>query len=51
MTYLVPIMLLLTACGEDDGEGGTPDLFLGVSGLIIALLVVWFIWRAVRKRG
>lgn len=44
-------LLLFTACGEDDGEGGDPDLFLGLSGFVIFLVVVWLIWRAARRRG
>jgi len=48
--YLVPLMLLLAACGEDDGEGGAPDVFLGLSGVVIFLVVVYFISKAVRNR-
>lgn len=43
-----PVLMLLAACGEDDGEGGTPDLFLGVSGVVIAVVVAWLIWRALK---
>lgn len=42
---------LLAACGEDDGEGGGPDLFLGLSGVVIAVVVLWFVLRAIRKSG
>lgn len=45
------VCFVLAACGEDDGEGGAPDLFLGLSGFVIACLVVWFIARAIRRRG
>lgn len=37
--------LLLAACGEDDGEGGTPDIFLGLSGLILAIIVIYLVVR------
>lgn len=43
------VMGTLAACGEDDGEGGAPDLFLGLSGVVIVLLVAWGITRAIRK--
>jgi hypothetical protein len=46
---VTPLLLLLAACGEDDGEGGAPDLFLGFSGIVIAVVVIWLIVRAVNK--
>lgn len=44
------IMAALAACGEDDGEGGDPDLFLGLSGVIILGVVLWFVFKAVSRR-
>lgn len=44
-------LLLLAACGEDDGQGGNPDLLLGFSGVVIFLIVVWLLLRWRGKRG
>jgi len=41
---------LLAACGEDDGEGGEPDLFLGLSGVVLIVVVGWLLLRAFSKR-
>jgi len=49
--WIPAVLLLLAACG-DDGEGGNEDtLFTGFSGVIILLLVVWFVMRKVRNRS
>ena len=48
--WLVPIMVFLSACGEDDGEGGVPDVVLGLSGVVVFLFVLWFVVRATNKR-
>lgn len=44
------ISFTLAACGEDDGEGGAPDLFLGLSGFVIFCIIVWFVVRKTRSR-
>jgi hypothetical protein len=41
--------VFLAACG-DDGEGGDDDTLLtGLSGVIILAIVIWLIWRGVKK--
>lgn len=50
MIYLVPLFLLLGACG-DDGDGNGDTLFTGLSGLVIAIIVIWFVVKAIKKRG
>jgi len=42
--------LLLAACGEDDGPGGTPDIFLGLSGVILAIFLVWLAVKALNRK-
>lgn len=44
------VMGLLAACGEDDGEGGTPDIFLGLSGLVLLILLIWGVSKLVRSK-
>ena len=50
MLYLVPFLLLFAACGEDDGDGGGPDLLLGFSGVVIFCLIAYFVVKALRNR-
>lgn len=50
MIWIAPLMLLLAACGEDDGQGGTPDIFLGLSGVVIAIIIGWLLLRAFSRR-
>lgn len=50
-TTAVPMsltLMLFTACGGDDGDGDT--LLTGLSGFLIAMVVIFFVVRAMRKR-
>ena len=49
--HLVGLMLFLSACGED-GDGNDDTIWTGLSGLVIVLLLGYFLWRwAARNRG
>ena len=53
--WAVPLLFFLYAC-EDEAENGTgggnnDTLFTGLSGVIILAIVVWLIWRALKKRN
>ena len=43
-------MLLLVACGGDE-QGNDDTLFTGLSGVIILGLAIFFIMRAMKRRG
>ena len=45
--------LFLSACddGGPDSDGNNDTLFTGLSGIIILGVVIWLIWRAMKKRG
>lgn len=45
------LLLLLAACGDEDGEGNGDTLLTGFSGLVILIIVVWLLLRAFRSRG
>lgn len=40
------LFLLLTACGDNNDT-----IFTGFSGVVIAVIVIWLVIRAVKKRG
>lgn len=40
----------LAACGEDDGEGGNPDIFFGFSGFLIVVVGLFLLWRWSKNR-
>lgn len=45
------LMMLMTACGEDDGNGGSPDLLTGLSGFVILVLIIWAVVHFAKKKG
>ena len=49
LTLWAALMLLLTACGDDNGNNDT--LFTGFSGFVILVIAGVFIYRAMKKRG
>ena len=44
------VMGLLAACGDDGGDN-KDTIFTGFSGVVIAIIVIWLIVKAVKKRG
>ncbi|MEW6474964.1 MAG: hypothetical protein AB1679_22155 [Actinomycetota bacterium] len=51
LIWIPSVLLFLSACG-DDNEGGNEDtLFTGFSGVIILVLVIWFLTRRARNRS
>ena len=44
------LFMFMTACGNDD-NGNEDTLFTGFSGVIILVLIVWFVMRKARNRG
>jgi hypothetical protein len=42
-------MLLMAACGNDNNGGNKDTIFTGFSGVVILVLVVWFVARRARK--
>lgn len=48
--WIPAALLFMTACGNDDG-GNEDTLFTGFSGVIILVLIVWFVMRKARSRG
>lgn len=45
---LSSVLLLLSACGDEDGDNDS--IWTGLSGLVIAIIVGVVILRAVRKK-
>jgi hypothetical protein len=46
----IPVVLaFMSACG-DNGGGEEDTLLTGLSGVVIFVLLAWFVIRAVRKR-
>jgi hypothetical protein len=50
LLWIPAALLFLSACGNDD-EGNEDTLFTGFSGVIILVLIVWFVMRKARNRG
>ena len=50
LMWIPAALLFMTACGNDDG-GNEDTLFTGFSGVLILVLVVWFVMRKARNRG
>jgi hypothetical protein len=50
LVWIPAVLLFMAACGNDD-EGNEDTLFTGFSGVIILILIVWFVARKVRNRG
>lgn len=48
MIWLLPPLLFLTACGEDNGNQDT--ILTGFSGVLIFGIVAYVIWRYVQKK-
>jgi hypothetical protein len=46
---ILVLLAFLTACGEN-GNGEEDTLLTGLSGVVIVVLVAWFLVRAVKKR-
>lgn len=46
---LVPWILLVTSCGDDNG-GSSDTVLTGFSGVIIFGIVAWVIYAQVKKR-
>ena len=46
---LTALMMLLTACGEDDGGGGTPDILTGLSGVVLVIATVLVVRHFMKK--
>ncbi len=44
------VMLLLGACGGDDGNGNEDTLLTGLSGVVILALVIYFVMRSRKNR-
>lgn len=44
------VLLALPACGNGD-NGNQDTLLTGFSGLVIAVIVIWLLVRAIRKRS
>jgi hypothetical protein len=50
--WIPAALLFLSSCGNDDNGNGNEDtLFTGFSGVIILVLIVWFVMRKARNRG
>ena len=49
LMWIPAALLFMTACGNDNGNEDT--LFTGFSGVIILVLIVWFVMRKARSRG
>ena len=50
LLWIPAALLFMTACGNDDG-GNEDTLFTGFSGVVILVLVVWFVTRKMRNRS
>jgi hypothetical protein len=50
ITLWTAAMLLLVACGNDN-KGNDDTLLTGFSGFIILVIAVFFVVRAMKKRG
>jgi hypothetical protein len=48
LTWVIPLMLFLAACG-DNGEGNNDTLLTGFTGVIIFGIVAYIIFRYVSK--
>jgi hypothetical protein len=46
--WIPAVLLFLAACGDNDG-GNEDTLFTGLSGVVILILIVWFVARRTRK--
>jgi hypothetical protein len=50
LIWIPAALLFMTACGNDDNGNGNEDtLFTGFSGVVILVLIVWFLVRRSRK--
>lgn len=47
-TALPLVAILLAACGDDD-NGNRDNIWTGVSGVVIFLLIVWALVAVIRK--
>lgn len=50
LTWLIPVFLFLTACGDDNGND---NAFTGLSALIViplTILIIYFVVRAATKK-
>ena len=50
LLWIPAALLLLSSCGNDD-NGNEDTLFTGFSGVIILVLIVWFVMRKARNRS
>lgn len=50
LIWVPAVLLFLAACGDDNGGGNEDTLFTGFSGVVILVLVVWFVMRKARNR-
>lgn len=53
VTVSVFSLMFLVACddGGPNSEGNNDTLFTGLSGLVVVALVLWLLWRVMRRRG
>jgi len=51
LIWIPSVLLLLSACGDDNNGGNGDTLFTGFSGVIILVLIVWFVMRRTRSRS
>ena len=51
LLWIPAALLFLASCGNDDNGGNEDTLFTGFSGVIILVLIVWFVMRKARNRG
>jgi hypothetical protein len=49
LTLWTALFVLLAACGDDGGNEDT--LLTGFSGVVILAIAVFFVMRAMKKRG
>ena len=46
---LLAVPALLGACGGD-GNGNDDTIWTGLSGVVIVIVIVWFVLRGMRKK-
>lgn len=49
--WIPAVLLFLVACGDDNDGGNEDTLFTGFSGVIILVLIAWFLMRKARNRS